>query len=356
MTGTLTPLSTADMDTWRTYFGRFDSPGPYHDPDYLALLAGNFEHDEEVAEAVVYEDDDHLIYYPFLRRPLETLPYAGDADVDTAGLSDIVSSWYYGGPISTDGIGEETEQEFAEAFSEYCHEEGIVAEFVRFDPNRKNHERFQSLDPIFNRETVPVDLSGTPEDVWENYEDRNCRAIKQARETALVIEESRESADIQRFHDIYANAMEARDADEHYRFEQSFFEALLDRPNLASLFVARYEGTVVGGFITVHDEDAAFHFLSASNPDYWDMRVNNLMYHKVVIAMQESGRSLFDFQGGRPGVFKFKKGFSPKRGQFYIGKQVHIEETYEMLVEAAESTGVDTDAGYFPAYRIEQSN
>ena len=356
MVGDPTLLTTEDGEAWRERYDRLDSPGPYHSPEYLELLAGNFEHDEEVAEAFVYEADGELVYYPYLRRPLSTLPFAGESDVDLSGLSDIVSSWYYGGPIATSGVDDGLASEFAEAFSEHCRERGIVAEFVRFDPNAENHERFEVLDPIHNRQTVPVDLSGTPEDVWEGYEGRNQRAIKQARDTPLAVEGSRDPDDIERFHDIYSNAMEARDASEHYRFALDYFEDLLARPDLASLFVTRHEGTVVGGFITVHDERIAHHFLSASNPDYWDLRLNNLMYHEVVMAMQESGRETFDFQGGRPGVFDFKKGFSPLRREFYVGRRVHDPGTYDALVDAAEEAGLDTDSGYFPAYRVSQSN
>lgn len=356
MSGDGTLLTTDEFEAWQRQYDRLDPPGPYHSPEYLSLLAGNFEHDEEVAEAFVYEADGEVVYYPYLRRPLSTLPFAGTCDVDCSGLSDVVSSWYYGGPIATPGVGDEVAGEFVEAFSRRCRDRGVVAEFLRFDPNGGNHERFDALDPTFNRETVPVDLSGSPDDVWENYEGRNRRAIKQARDTALVIDRTRETADVARFHEIYTNAMEARDASEHYRFAREYFERLLAEPDLASLFVARHEGTVVGGFLTVHDERIAHHFLSASNPDYWDLRVNNLMYHEVVMAMQETGRELFDFQGGRPGVFEFKKGFSPARREFYIGKRVHDPERYDALVEAAAEAGLDTESGYFPAYRVSQSN
>jgi lipid II:glycine glycyltransferase (peptidoglycan interpeptide bridge formation enzyme) len=80
------------------------------------------------------------------------------------------------------------------------------------------------------------------------------------------------------------------------------------------------------------------------------------MYHEAVQYMHDTGRDVFDFQGGRPGVFKFKKGFSPERGEFYISKQIHIPGVYEEMVDAASAAGIDTETGYFPAYRIEQSN
>lgn len=348
-------FTTDELDAWREWYDRLDERGPYHAPEYLDMLAGDFEHESESAELFVHGDEDAFVYYPYIRRDLSDVAFADDVVEDPSNYSDIVSSWYYGGPVRSPASDDSIAAEFAAAFTEHCRAEGIVAEFVRFDPNLANHEAFPMLDPIHNRQTVPVDLTKSKDDIWAAYEDRNQRAIKQARDSALVIDREHDTDDVEAFHDIYSNAMEARDAAEHYRFEQSFFEKILDSP-LFSLVVARYEETVVGGFLVAHDETSSFHFLSASNPDYWDYRVNNLLYHKVVMYMHDTGRDLFDFQGGRPGVFTFKKGFSPDRGEFYIAKRTHIPETYSTLVDAAEATGLDTSSGYFPAYRVEQSN
>ncbi|MFB6075235.1 MAG: GNAT family N-acetyltransferase [Haloarculaceae archaeon] len=346
-------LTSSERDEWVEVYRQVGRPGVYHHPDYLAMLAGNYEFDAERPEAFVYEADGEVVYYPYLRRPLSTARVA-DADVSVEGYSDIVSSWYYGGPFAS--VDDEALVDgFVDAFDEYCRETGIVAEFVRFDPNEENHRQFDTLDPSFNRETVPVDLTGSEDDIWAGYEDRNQRAIRQARDTDLAIAVSDDPEDVARFHDIYTNAMDARDAAPHYRFEQSFFEELV-ASELFTLLVARHGDEVVGGFIAAHDERRGYHYLSSSNPDYWDMRVNNLLYHEVVMHMHDTGRDVFDFQGGRPGVFKFKKGFSPERGEFHLGRRVHDEAAYERLVDAAAEQGIDTDSEYFPAYRVEQSN
>lgn len=363
-----------DRDAWREYYDRLEDAGPYHDPDYLALLAGNFEFEAEAARCFVLEAGDEFVYYPYLRRPLSTLSWAGesaagaepdqggggvaavDPPVDLAAYADIVASWYYGGPVLSPGADEQLADGFADAFGSHCQAENVVAEFVRFDPNLANHADFEAMDPQFNRETVPVDLTRSVAEIRESYEDRNDRAIRQAEETDLVVEPTTDPADVAAFHAIYADAMDAKDADPHYRFTESFFADLVGREDLATLLVVRLDDTVVGGFIAVHDDRVGHHYLSASEPDYWDMRVNNLLFHEVVVHMRETGREVFDFQGGRPGVFKFKKGFSPDRREFYIGRRTHLPDVYDDLVAAASTAGVDTDSGYFPAYRREQSN
>lgn len=348
-------FTTAEFEEWGEWYDRLPEGGPYHAPAYLEMLAGEFEFEEERAELFVYGDEDTFVYYPYLRRDLSNVPVADDALEDPSEYSDIVSSWYYGGPLTSADADAAPIAEFFEAFGDHCESENIVAEFVRFDPNLENHEEFTLLDPSFNRETVPVDLTQSKEEIWEGYEGRNQRAITQARDSALEIDRSYTAEDVEKFHAIYSNAMEARDADDHYRFTRSFFDELLASPYF-TLLVARYEDEVVGGFLIAHDDVYSHHYLSASNPDYWEYRVNNLLYHEVVMYMHDTDRELFDFQGGRPGVFKFKKGFSPDRCEFHIAKRTHVPDVYEDLVDAAEDAGVDTNTGYFPAYRIEQSN
>jgi len=344
-----------ELDAWQEWFEKLDDASPYHSPTYLDLLTGDFEYETEQPELFVYGEKDAFIYYPYIRRPLSDLSFSDEVVKRPSEYADIVSSWYYGGPVLSPGGDESLAAEFVDEFAEYCKDTNILAEFIRFDPNLRNHDDFARLDPTYNRQTVPVDLSRSKDAIWNDYESRNRRAIKQARESALTIDREPTETDTGKFHDIYSNAMEARDASEHYRFTEGFFEDILDTP-LFSLVVARYDGVIVGGFIIAHDSTYSHHYLSASNPDYWEYRVNNLMYHEVVMCMHETGRKVFDFQGGRPGVFKFKKGFSPSRGEFHIGKRTHVPDVYERLVDAAEAAGIETDSGYFPAYRVEQSN
>lgn len=347
---------TADeLDAWQEWFDRLEA-GPYHSPTYINVLSGEFEYESERAELFVYGDKDAFVYYPYIRRNLTDLPFADDALDDPTLYSDIVSSWYYGGPILSTND-ESLPTAFVDAFGEYCANAGIVSEFIRFDPLEQNHESFDVLDPEFNRQTIHVDLTKSRDRLWDEFEKRNRNAIRQAQETRLVVEPTRSIADYEAFYDIYTNAMEARDASEHYRFPFSFFKQLLGTEDLSTLTVARYEGSVVGGAVVVHDDSLAHDYLRASNPDYWDMRVNNLLCYRTMMEMRSRGLERFDFQGGRPGVFKFKKGFSTEgRGGFHIGKRVHMPDLYRTLTDAAADHGIDTDNGYFPAYREVKSN
>jgi hypothetical protein len=347
--------SINDWETWQEWFDPLDA-GPYHSPTYLQILAGEFEHDSERAELFIYHNTDGFVYYPYIRRDLTDLPFAEAALPEPEAYSDIVSSWYYGGPLLSAGAPPSLADEFIEAFAGFCADNGIVSEFIRFDPNRENHRWFDGLETTFNRKTVHVDLTKKMDTLWDEFEKRNRNAIRQAKQTDLVVEQTTAPADLEAFYDIYTDAMEAKDASDHYRFPLSFFRKLFNS-EISTLVVARYQDEVVGGAVVVHDNHVAHDYLRASNPDYWDLRVNNLLCYEALIEMRDQGIGRFDFQGGRPGVFRFKKGFSTEgRREFHIGKQIHCPNVYDDLTQAAADTGIDTDTGYFPAYRKEKSN
>lgn len=347
--------TAAEGDAWRDWYDRLDGVSSYHSHEYLTHLTGGFEYETEDAELFVYGDEDGFVYYPYIRRSLSDLAFADDAVADSSAYSDIVSSWYYGGPILSPGADAALADEFVDAFGAHCREAGIVAEFVRFDPNLENHEQFDALDPTYNRDTVYVDLTKPEQAIRDEMEKRCRNALHQAEQTHLVVEPTSDPADYEAFYEIYTNAMEAKDAARHYRFSYEFFAELFEK-EICTLTVPRYEGTVVGGHVIVHDGTVAHDYLRATDPDYWDMRVNNLLCYESMMAMRERGIERFDLQGGRPGVFKFKKSFSPDRGEFYIAKRTHVDEVYEKLTDAASESGLDTDTGYFPAYRVELSN
>jgi len=344
------------LEEWEAYYARLDRAGPYHEPAYLRILEEYMGAGERTAELFVYEDDG-FVYYPYFRRSLSALPFAEASDLDLDRYADVVSSWYYGGPVASPDATESTVAAFREAFEAHCEDSNVVSEFVRYDPNLANQETFESMHAAYDRETVPVDLDQSREALWEGFEKRNRNAIRQGQDSPLVVDPAEDPSDVHAFYDIYSSAMAARDASEHYRFPVDFFERLLEAEDRATLLVAREEtGDVVGGSIVVHDGTIAHDYIRSSDPDYWDQRVNNLLCYEAMLHARDRGHEVFDFQGGRPGVFKFKKAFSPDRREFYVGTEIHLADVYEQLVADAAAAGIDTETDYFPQYRIERSN
>lgn len=349
-------LTTDELDRWGEYYDRLQAKGVYHSPRYLSILEGDFEFEDERAELFVLEDGDEFVYYPYIRRPLDTVPGA-DEVVDTDRYFDAVSSWYYGGPIASDPNASDVVSAFGSRFGEHCRDEGIVAEFVRFDPNIENHLTFRDLEPEFNRKTVYVDLTKSKETIWDEFTSSNRTHIRQAQDAGITVQPAADHSDVAAFHEIYQSAMDAKDASQHYRFPASFFSDLVSpHDGIGTLLVSRYEDEIVGGSLLVHDDTTVNEYVRASDPEYWDLGLNNFLCYRAIWEMHGRGYDRLDFQGGRPGVFDFKKAFSPERGAFHVATRTHIEDVYRSLTDAAREHGVEVDTGYFPAYRVEQSN
>lgn len=323
----------------------------YTDPEYMQLLAEFYGY---TAEAFGFEHALGFVLHPRLKRPLNTLSCVDDHD---GTLSDAVSTWYFGGPyVVPNDAGDEAElaKAFWPVYQSHCIDKNIVCEFFRFDPNRETQKPFEPVLPVQrNRETVWVDLEQPEQEIVAGYREACRRNIRQAQNAGLVVDQARSGEDWQAFAAIYTAEMKRKDAAVHLHFDQEFFEAAAQHSDRLVLLLAREEEKIAGGFIVALGYGVAHHFLSASRPEYWDKRVNNLMFHEAVMWSKRRGCAVFDFQGGREGVFRFKRNFSRARRRFYVARAIHDPDRYHALERAHAEYYPDrqSDAEFFPVYR-----
>ncbi|MBS13502.1 MAG: hypothetical protein CME19_18125 [Gemmatimonadetes bacterium] len=340
--------SSSDVGSWQLAFEGVGSPGVYHSPDYVRLLE---QHGYGIAELSRWVSEEGQVYYPYFKRKVE--------GAGIKNLWDIQSSWYYGGPIvkAADSAAEKSLlQNFRQAFSEQCSQARVVSEFVRFDPNLMNHSVFESVERVdLNRETVYVDLGRSEEDIWAELKSENRTSIRKARKSGVSVDVSRSKTDIVRFVEIYEEEMSRKGAYSHYNLDQTFFEDLVEMiGNQFVLICGSVEGRMVGATLCLYDGHTAYDFLMASLPDYWDMRINNLLMFESIVWAKQHGLDRFDLQGGREGVFRFKGTFSDRRAEFYTAGIVHDRCAYDSLCASAGAPPDSQD--YFPAYRKRDSN
>ncbi|WP_373031371.1 GNAT family N-acetyltransferase [Sulfurovum sp.] len=339
--------SVNELSKWNFYFDKIANKSIYHDPYYIKSLEGVIG---DSAELFVLETDGSTIYYPYFKKSINKLSLFLRSPNTNVELFDIVSSWYYGGPIaSTPSPSKSLLDCFHLEFSRYCANNNIISEFIRFDANIKNYKFYNKDNVEFNRETVCVDLRKSKNEILNNTSSANRRALRKSKKMGYVIRDvsCEDDNSWRQFWEIYNSEMKRKKAPKHLFFKLDFFikiRSLGDRK--VKLLVAEKDSKMTGGFIVVFDENYAFHFLSASNPDHWDGRVNNLMFTEALFWAQRHGCLVFDFMGGRLGVFKFKKNFSSLRAKFYTYKAIHNSLVYNELCEQSPD-----GTGFFPAYR-----
>lgn len=304
----------------------------------------------------IYEEDDDFIYYPYIKRNLSELSFSV-GELELTKYYDIISSWYYGGPlVSSKKVSKKTCNNFIKRFDEYCIESNIVSEFIRYDAMLKNHRHFSKLNPEFNRKTVHVNLEKDLDEIKNNFTNDCIGYIKKAEREGFDIWQSNNDMAINNFMRVYEKRMEEYDAGGHYIFSKEKIKKL--RNDLGDKFVLfillKIDGrntTPIGGVISLREDGIVNEFLRATEKEYWDYGVNNFLVYKEIEWFKEEGEKIFDMQGGRENVFKFKRSFSNTISEFFLSKNVHKNEIYNILKEKVKSLDKNLDDDYFPIYR-----
>lgn len=344
-----------ELPKWREYFQKLGKKGIYHNPDYIKVLE-EYYYPHSISELFVYGNNHDFVYYPYFKRPLDVLPFSADK-FNLSKYYDIISSWYYGGPlvhVTNSRMKRKLVNNFSNAFRQYCTTSNIISEFVRFDPNIKNHEYFHDFHKIEkNRRTVFVDLLKSDDIIWKELKGSCRRNIKKAKDKNLDIRKYKDLSDVEMFWAIYDQEMERKGSVDRLRFSFDFFRELFERlADNVDLLLIEFSGNIIGGFVVAYNNNAAHHFLSATMPQFWNMRVNDFLYYSAVLyAKKELECNIFDFQGGRKGVYRFKSKFSPSRSDFYTSSAIYKIDIYDQLVNIAEEQDINSSKNFSPQYR-----
>lgn len=326
----------SDLQKWKSYFQQLpeDLQGIYHSPEYLIFLE-NVGLGQAVCQ--IFSQNDRFVYFPALLREL---PFGADG-------FDSISSWYYGGPLTNYPDWQPFTERWSYAIMQGRKQLNIICEFIRCDPNLHNHGL---IGPPFivdlNRSTVFVDLKLSWDEIVRGFSSQNRRNVKQARKRGLKIQIDNTPSVWHRFAEIYQAEMIRKNAPQHLRFNDQFFLKLSKLKGF-TLFIVNFENEIIGGFIAAHAGNVAHHYLSAVQYDHWHNRPNNLLFTEVIQHFYRKGYRLFDFQGGRKGVFRFKTNFSKLRRHFYTASCIFDQNGFDALTRQSGNK----NKGYFPPYR-----
>ncbi len=248
---------------------------------------------------------------------------------------------------------------FYHIFKNYCIENNIVSEFVRFHP-LYNNQAYSPGDvknyPI--NETVVVDLSWPPDEIWENFTSACRNKIRKARRFGVKVSQDLRFENLDRFHELYINTMERLKAQPYYHIQKNWLYRLVEllSENVA-LFHAKYEDRIIMSAIFLISNQFVHYFLSGSDDDTSHIAANNLLLYEVALWAKNRGKEVLHLGGGlqpRDNLFQFKASFSPLRATFFVGKAIHNAEIYEELCRrkrvAEEGHAIDSD--FFPKYRF----
>jgi len=349
--------SEPDFSKWKNYYNRLENKSIYHSPDYIKFLEQYYQNEAELFQ---FGNDQNFFYYPYFKRRLDKLPFAHTCNFNLSGYLDIVSSWYYGGPLaSSNQVNRSLCGEFLNVFSDYAQQNQFISEFIRFDPNLYNHKHFDGLLPLSkNRKSVYVDLRQTEDQVWMNMEGRARTAIRKAKKLGVKIHVSKDNKELAKFCTVYSAEMERKNAPSHYHFGDQFIQKLFSTlGNNVKLIYAEANGIFISAGIFVYEPFEIVHYyLMGTDNDHIQYQANNLILHEAILYFKCKGFQIFDLQGGREGVYNFKKSFSKSKVFFYTSGIIHNISVYDQLVLCRNRYACEEQNTFFPAYRTKDTN
>lgn len=278
-----------------------------------------------------FDGDGNIGFYPFMLNKIDGYDLNHD-------YYDIETAYGYGGPIAN-CHDEKFLRKFEDAFINYCQNNYIVAEFVRFHPFMNNAKIFNNnLQVIHNRNTVYLDLIKGIDKIWiEDIKGKNRNLIRKAKKNGLYVELS---DDYETFKVIYNKTMEKVDANDYYYFGNRYYDFVKENKNCVLLNVKR-EDKVIAAAIFMGYGDYFHYHLAGSLKEELSFSPNNLLLWEAITYAVNKGYKKMHFGGGltdnlEDNLFKFKSSFSKSHTDFYIGKRVHSKEVYTYLINEWE--------------------
>ncbi|MEA4894594.1 MAG: GNAT family N-acetyltransferase [Oscillospiraceae bacterium] len=303
-------------------------------------------------EVFEHTGGDGTIRNMYIKRPVPWL-------VDGVQYYDVTTPYGYGGPVITAGKSTEALiSEYYAAWADYCRNNRIVAEFVRFHLYDNTDLSLHYPGEITQiSDNVVLNLAPTIDEIWVGFEHKVRKNVKKAQRNGLAVTSDTTGEHLPDFLDIYYNTMNRNKAKSYYFFDPSYFKAL--NRTLKGKYVyfhVWHNEQIVSTELVLCSQNYAYSFLGGTLEDYFPMRPNDLLKYEIIRWCKETGRTVFVLGGGYhpgDGIYRYKKTFAPSDVvPFYTGRKVYYSEIYSQLIAIrSQEPEFDVESQFFPLYR-----
>lgn len=268
---------------------------------------------------------------------------------------DFSTPYGYGGFLVEGDITEKNIKYLNSIYEDYCEQNNIISEFVRFHPVLNNVENVKDLYKIVTfGNTIAMDIE-SKDKIWANLDSKNRNVIRKAIKSGVKIFWGRSKDLFDEFRPMYNDTMDKDEADDYYYFDEKFYDSILYSLEMNHLiFYAVYENKIISMAIILFTNGQMHYHLSASNSDYRKLAASNYLLYMVSKWGNENGFQTLHLGGGVGGnedsLFNFKKKFNKSSTtKFSIGMKIFDEKKYNYLVGL--HSDIDKNSHFFPLYR-----
>lgn len=322
-------------------------PDIYFLPEWGKLFQ---EHDKGKIDIFDYKCSLGNVYYQFIKRKI---PFK----LKGVQYWDTVTTYGFNGPVILEYKKDKKESlvlKFNEAFQQYCMDNQLVSEYIRFNPWLKNHLDFaQIYETKYNNYTLFTDL--TKDDYFmEEFSSKIRNLIRKAIKQGVVLEYDFTGSTLKEFYRLYQFMVKKNRVDAYYRFNFDFlmksFEVLKEKQFIIN---AKLGAKYISSAIFLHYEDFLHYHFSANDPYYYSLNANSLILNEACKWGKTKGIKQLHLGGAfTDELFAFKKQFT-RNGicDYYIGKKIRNKKIYDKLVDIKMKKDIIKNKEYFPFYR-----
>jgi hypothetical protein len=324
-----------------------DLPDIYFLPEW-----GRINQELVKGEACIFDFNNKLghVYYSFIKRKVPDLLGYGT-------FYDIVTPYGFSGPIILESNKANKElliSAYDNAFKDYCFQENIVAEYVKFNPWLRNHLDFEKIYSLrYNNYTLYIDL--TVKDFFmEEFCSKIRTKIRKAENLGVRLEYDYSGTSLSEFYRLYQYTVEKNDVSEYYKFNLDFLTRMFNSLNNRQFLInARFENEYISSAIFMEYGDYLHFHLVANDYRHYQKNANSMIMYEAANWGQNHNKKQMHIGGASTNeLYAFKKQFTRKGiCDLYIGEKIRNEAIYNKLVDMKLKKGDIKNSSYFPLYR-----
>lgn len=335
-------ITLAQKEEWNFYIKHAFVHDFYHTWCYHAL-----DH-SGIAMLFVYQEGNDYIAFPFLKR-----------EIPETDFYDLSSVYGYVGPISNKEnqfLPTELINNFKEAFLDFLKKEQIVSVFSRLHPFFNQDRLVSDFNGVYdNGKTVALDLTIPIEEQRRKYNSDTYRSIKRSWKKGLSIKETKETADIELFMEMYAENMQRVHSTDYYRFNRQYFLNLLNSNEFdCRLLLVSSGNEVMCGTLITFTHGVIQGHLIATKSAYLNESPAKFLVDEISLLGRKEGMKHLHLGGGvgfkDDSLFRWKSSFSDLFMDYKSLRYIADHSVYDSLVNRL---GIDrnTNLDFFPLYR-----
>lgn len=309
--------------------------------------------DSGTCEIFVCETAAGCIKNMFIKRPVPWL-------VDGVQYYDIVTPYGYGGPMIYYALDkEQLIKDYEIQFREYCLNNNIVCEFIRYHPIYENWSDFDGIyENIYSRHTVGTNLKDFDDPVQKEFGKSARKDLRKSINAGVTCTVHPAPGSLDIFRKLYEETMDRNHAEAMYYFPDEYYKLLTTelRPYVTEIR-AHYEGNIIASEIYFTAGNLMHAHLLGSNQIFLELNAGILLEATAAYWGKENGYQYIHHGGGRTSadddaLLMYKKKFGKNTEfDFYIGKKIWNESVYSVLVENKILESEIKNKDFFPLYR-----